>query len=263
MVLRQKSWLSRRRLLAVALLCVMLYGSGMLAQTSGILRQETGQTQVGNPTAVVSIEGQVVDALTSEPIRQVALTLTIVETAAQMEVRRDRPPRTRTTTDAAGSFAFGNLPPGRYQLQGDKTGYVPAVYSTQPGQIRTLRDGLDLTQSGIIAPLDIVISSEGGMIQGVVMEGDAPRAGAYLTLFPETLTSGDQRLRRGANSEGSGQFVIRNVAPGNYRLFAWEQRFSFRELEERDLQPYQSSGVRVRVEENALERVEVPIIARP
>jgi len=565
MVTRLNSTLARTGWVIGPLLCLMLSENGALAQTPP-----------GIPEEFVSLKGQVVDALSGEPIRQVALTLTIVENNAQLAERRDRPPRIRTTSDSAGNFLFRNLPPGRYQLQGEKTGYVMAAYSDRPGQIRTLlsgkpgqdltgivfklipqgviagkvldefgepmanaslrllrqmdyfprirdrfsgggtnalgeyligdlppgryilfvepnpgrssrgamlkqgqeeqdtyiptyypgtadaeaaasiqlgagqqvrgidvwlqkgrlyrisgqvsglephrinlipvsadeqaprrpfqgiqndrdggfvisgvlpgeyqlmalrfaengppqylgtspvsvrnrdveglvvqsvplgpisiagritmeesggslsgagvglqrlgppvpfltdgntkmqedgvftienispgkysvnvsypegdtwyvkritagptdvlRDGLDLTQSGTIAPLDIVISPEGGMIQGVVREGDAPRAGACLTLFPETLTSGDQRLRRGTNSDESGQFVIRNVAPGNYRLFAWEQRFSFRDLEEQDLQPYQSSSVRVRVEENASQRVEVPVIPLP
>jgi protocatechuate 3,4-dioxygenase beta subunit len=166
--------------------------------------------------------------------------------------------------EADGSFAIGNITPEKYWVdvsypEGD-TWYVKRITA---GTTDVLRDGLDLTQSPAVAPLEIVISPEGGMIQGVVLEGELPRAGAYVTLFPETLTEADQASRRGANTDESGQFVIRNVTPGSYRLFAWEQRFAYRDLEEQDLRPYQASAVSVRVEENASKRVEVPLIPFP
>ena len=62
------------------------------------------------------------DSGSNAPIRRAVVTLSTVEARPQDAV---------AWTDATGRFAFGYLPPGRYELRVTKNGYQPAVYGAE------------------------------------------------------------------------------------------------------------------------------------
>jgi hypothetical protein len=88
---------------------------------------------------------------------------------------------------------------------------------------REIKDGqIDLTNSAT-APLSILLASDGGTIDGNVQTADGqPSAGTELTIAPSDEYDGRSDLLKRATTDATGNFHIKDVAPGDYRVYAWE-----------------------------------------
>jgi hypothetical protein len=74
--------------------------------------------------------------------------------------------------------------------------------------------------------LRITVSLTAAEIKGSVMnpDGGAPTA-AFVTLMPDRPPTALYRpeLHQRVKTDASGQFVVGNVVPGTYRVYAWER----------------------------------------
>ena len=73
-------------------------------------------------------------------------------------------------------------------------------------------------------PIQIVIGTDGGSISGSVLasvSGTMPNA--VVALVPDAFDLRNRSdLYRSATTDAQGNFRSASVAPGNYKLFAWE-----------------------------------------
>ena len=122
-------------------------------------------------------------------------------TASAGEVTRTA---TTVTGERAGTVVLPDLPvPASYTVTVSGAGYA-----TQTRQV-------DLGPEGV-EPLDIVMTSVGGVVEGTVTEtGGGGLAGAGLTLDGPTGT-----YKTMASSDGSGTFRLSGIDPGQYVLTA-------------------------------------------
>jgi protocatechuate 3,4-dioxygenase beta subunit len=124
-----------------------------------------------------------------------------------------------------GSFHLENIGPDRYDLMvsgalGNR--YVKAV---RAGGIDALTNGLDLS-SGSPGQIDVVLGANAGRITGVVngQRSGQPVTGATAVLIPQTKERRIQTASYKVSSSGEdGRFTFTGIAPGDYRIFAWEQ----------------------------------------
>jgi len=139
-------------------------------------------------------------------------------TETSVSVRRDDQSNPGSDENAAedGTFSLRKLIPGIYRLnvKAPESLYVKSI--TQDG--RDVREsGVDLQAGGMSIAVQVVLSANGGSIEGLVENG----AGAHVTLIPSdshgALTP-DHVTIVGTD----GHFVFAVVAPGRYKLFAWE-----------------------------------------
>jgi len=71
--------------------------------------------------------------------------------------------------------------------------------------------------------VDIVASSNGGIVNGMVVEGkNQPVADAVVVAVPEVRMRGRVDRYRQTVTDQSGHFSLRGIRPGDYMLFAWE-----------------------------------------
>ena len=122
-----------------------------------------------------------------------------------------------------GSFTIMDIQPGRYQV--NIFGQPDDCYlkSVRLGDQEALESGLDLTR-GIGGALEITLSSNGGQVEGVVLNaGDQPETGATVVLAPAEARRSQLRLYKDVTTDQYGRFVIKGIAPGGYKLFAWEE----------------------------------------
>ena len=110
-------------------------------------------------------------------------------------------------------------------------------------------------------PLDIQIRADGGRITGTVFDAsDTPSAGAQITLVPE----GDLRSRldryRTAITGSDGTFTIRGVAPGDYRVFGWDNLEPNAYLNVDYIKSHQDLGIPVRVSPSQSSSVSLRLI---
>ncbi|HLK46496.1 MAG TPA: carboxypeptidase-like regulatory domain-containing protein [Bryobacteraceae bacterium] len=158
-----------------------------------------------------TIAGVVFDAGNNAPIRRAVVTLSTVEARPQDAV---------AWTDGQGRFAFGYLPPGRYELRVSKNGYQAAVYGTdsprRPPGIITIDAGE--TRGDLVFRLQLVTT-----ITGTVTDdhGD-PLPGVSVAAMRWGWQRQKRRLLPGpsAQSDAEGHYRLTNIAPGSYALVA-------------------------------------------
>ena len=69
-------------------------------------------------------------------------------------------------------------------------------------------------------------------------------------------------LYKKTRTDSSGRFRLFGIAPGDYKLFSWEQVEEGIWLDADFLRPLESRGKPVRVNEGRIENVDVTVIAR-
>jgi hypothetical protein len=120
------------------------------------------------------------------------------------------------------SFAFADVVPGSYLLSVN----VPAPYYLKSAILdgRDMsREPISLTQSA--GPVDIVLGDDAGSLQGTLQDSDGnPAAGWVMALQ-------DGRPPVAVPASPDGRFKIANLAPGDYRVFGWDD---FQEVEYAD-----------------------------
>jgi hypothetical protein len=90
------------------------------------------------------------------------------------------------------------------------------------GQTDVLRDGLTVSEPGKIS-LEIVLAPDGGQINGVVLgKDDKPVGGATVVLVPEPALRGRSDRFADSFTDQNGRYQFENVAPGDYKVFAWD-----------------------------------------
>ncbi len=128
---------------------------------------------------------------------------------------------TEQITGANPNPTLKNLPPGRYWLAVSKLPDGFYLKEARFGQQDVLESGLDL-QPGDASSLDLVIGP--GAAELVVTaraEGASAAARAIVTLVPKD-PKGRTGLYRVVLADDKGTVRLRNVVPGEYLVFAWE-----------------------------------------
>src|SRR4030095_16245835 len=108
--------------------------------------------------------------------------------------------------------------------------------------------------------LEVLLSPNGGQLDGTIVDYDQkPQRGIQTVLIPDRLR--DRRgLYRTAATDQNGHFVIRTVAPGDYKLFAWEDLEPFAYNDPDILRKYEERGTAVKIAESSKMNVEVNVI---
>lgn len=128
-----------------------------------------------------------------------------------------------TPVETNGTFAVPSVPPGRFRI-GAISGLPPEFYIADVRQnaMSVFDSGFDI-DSRNTEPIEIIVSNGAGVVDGIVAEGPVkPAAGALVALVPDAKRFENRALFATATADTSGKFVLRGIAPGDYRLLAWE-----------------------------------------
>jgi hypothetical protein len=113
------------------------------------------------------------------------------------------------------------LSPGSYSVYAAIANNL-LTKSIRAGQIDVLREGLTVSEAGKIS-LEIILVPDGGEIEGVVLDkDDKPVAGATVLLVPEAPFRGRRDRFGNLITDQNGRYKFENVAPGDYKVFAWD-----------------------------------------
>jgi Carboxypeptidase regulatory-like domain len=157
-----------------------------------------------------------------------------------------------------GTFSFLQINPGTYHLV--MAGLPPDYFVKKAtlGAVDVLRNGLTVERSRDV-PLEITISSNGARIQGTVMDADGHVVpGGTVTLIP--TDPGRSDLYRTYTTGTNGEFSMRGIPPGSYKLYAWNEFESGAQHDPDFMQPYAQFGTAIEIEEGALQHVNLNII---
>jgi hypothetical protein len=166
----------------------------------------------------------------------------------------------RSGTKEDGSFALPGLEPGVYQVtaQAPEDLYLKAVRWSDRD---VMQSGLDLTGGAAESRLVVVMSANGGQIDGVVEDDQsAPVAVAMVTLVPAGAAA-SKSLFKTAMTSPAGHFHMQGIAPGSYKLFAWEDADPNQVMYDPDfLKPFDSQAQSVEIAEGSRKSVQLTLI---
>ncbi len=146
------------------------------------------------------------------------------------------------------SVQIENAPPGKY------------VKSIRFGDREIKNAEIDLS-GGSGAALNIVLGADGGEVDGNVQNASGqPAAGTPITLAPAEEFEGRWDLLKRAVTDDSGNFRIKDVAPGEYKVFAWEADIDDRTQSPEFRKPFEDRSAPVTVGPNEKAAVQVNVI---
>jgi protocatechuate 3,4-dioxygenase beta subunit len=161
-----------------------------------------------------------------------------------------------------GSFAL-KMEPRAWSIA--VTGAPPNAYikSARAGETDVLDAGLNLAGGGAPSRLEIVLSNAGAKVDATVLDdAGQPVAGVRVVLVPEPRRRAHGRLFKDATTDGGGRISLTGIAPGDYKLFAWEdvEEEAYRDPEY--LRAYEDRGEKISFEEGETKRALLKPIAR-
>jgi protocatechuate 3,4-dioxygenase beta subunit len=146
-----------------------------------------------------------------------------------------------------GTFLFREIPQGNYRVIFFP---VPAgFYLHSGGAVDVLETGVTVGLGHSPAALELVLSSRAGRIDGTVESDDQVVAGVSVVLVPDGKDRGEPNYYRQAVTDQSGRFAMRNIVPGDYTLFAWEQIDRGAYFDPEFLAQYEDRGRAIHIEE--------------
>jgi hypothetical protein len=175
---------------------------------------------------------------TSAPLSPVELTATQV------------PNREQTVMEIVGAE------PNSYSVEIDP--YNAYVRAATSGSTDLLQNDLLVLEDGRVAPIEIVLSSDGGEVGGNVKSPDHDSSATVL-LIPER---GSSKEIKSAATQATGEFHFEHVRPGEYVLLAFDRA---EDLEYRNpdvLTSYLSSATHVSVPPRQLVKATLELIQR-
>jgi hypothetical protein len=165
----------------------------------------------GPALSVGTIAGMVVDAGNNSPIRRAVVTLSTVEAHPQDAV---------TWTDGNGRFAFGYLPPGRYELRVDKNGFQPALYGTDSP--RRPPDAITLAAGEIRSDFVFRLQQVATILGTVTDEQGDPLARVSVSAMHWGWQRQKRQLLPGprAMTDSNGHYRLAGMPPASYVVVA-------------------------------------------
>jgi len=160
-----------------------------------------------------------------------------------------------------GSFTLSNVRPDQYNLFAFELPDGYYVKSIRMGDEDVLDAGLNLSD-GAGAPISIVLSPGAAQIEGIVQNGKRQGAtGALVVLIPRDDKRRDQMQHyRTTTSDQYDRFVLRNVHPGAYKLFAWEDLEYDAFIDPDFVRPVENQGAPLTISENNRSRIQLRLI---
>ncbi len=161
--------------------------------------------------------------------------------------------------DSDGAFSLHDVSPDVYALNvyaGIAGKYVKSVRFGD----REITDGqLDLSQPSD-GKLDIVLGSDVGQLLGGVQNSSGdPAVGALVTLVSKQ--EGRTDLFKVSNVDQNGNFTLKDVAPGEYMAFAW-QDVDVNMVQSPDFRkPFESKGVSVSIAPSGQASIQLKMIS--
>ena len=134
--------------------------------------------------------------------------------------------------------------------------------AAQLGDEEALSDGLALTATETTpGTLELLLSPNGGRVEGVVLNDESqPFSGAQVVLVPEGRRRKMRHLFKTATSDQNGAFSLPGIAPGQYKIFAWEAVEQGAWQDNDFLRDYEKESEDFEVQENDALAVELDLI---
>jgi hypothetical protein len=156
-----------------------------------------------------------------------------------------------------GTFTFHEVPEGSYRINFFP---IPAGFYLRASSADVLETGITVGRGHSPPPFELILSPGAGRIDGTVTGDEQAVPGASVVLVPDGKGRGQPNNYRQATTDLLARFALRNVPPGDYTLFAWEQIDRGAYFDPEFLARYEDRGKAVHVEEGGHVSVKLEVI---
>jgi len=159
-----------------------------------------------------------------------------------------------------GAFSLKDISEGTYKLNID--GISPDCYvkSIRYGMSDAMQEGFTV-QRGADATLEVTVSSRGARLKGTVADVDGlPASGVWVVLVPEEAHRTEFRLYKSKTTDQHGNFEVRGIAPGDYKVFSWEAVESQAWEDPEFLKPFEQKGEKITLQDGDQKTLNVTAI---
>ena len=163
------------------------------------------------------------------------------------------------TPTADGTFSIQRVQPGDYKVAVRGLGPNMYIKEARLDQVDVMA-GVKIGDR-VSGQLEVTLSYNAGSVDATITDAALkPVSGVQAVLIPDGQR--DRReLYKTAVTDQNGKVSLRGLAPGDYRLYAWEDLEPFSYFDSEVLRQYEQQGKPVRVKESAKETVDMKIIA--
>lgn len=164
---------------------------------------------------------------------------------------------------ANGAFVLASVNAGSYQVHINSLCEGCYLKAARSGGEDVLIRGLEVAAGTSPPPLELVYSSNAGKLEGAVIREDGlPASGATVMLVPDPPFRVRSDRFNQSNTDQYGHFTAPGVAPGKYRVLAWED-FDYESFEDPDLlKAVEADGLSVEISENEKKTVQPKMIPK-
>ena len=176
-------------------------------------------------------------------------------------LRRALGANSEAVVDGVREITASELPVAGYSLRVDFI--PPGLYLADIRLgLRSIYDNPTVhVTAGMTEPIDVVFASDGGSVTGTAGTSDSPAR--WVTLVPANHRRGNLALYKSTAVAG-GRFRIANIAPGEYKLFAWTKLLFGREDQDADfIAAFEQFGQPVLVTAGQMTRAQVETVSDP
>ncbi|HEY2381052.1 MAG TPA: carboxypeptidase regulatory-like domain-containing protein [Terriglobia bacterium] len=165
------------------------------------------------------------------------------------------------TVAADGTFTMAGITPGDYALK-VTAGSRAYVKSARFGGIDALNPPFHIDAGA--GELDIAVSSNSGSLDAIVFDDkQSPIPDATIVLVPEPPKRNRTDLYDALGTDATGHAHLTGLAPGDYRIFAWDDIPADAWQDSDFIRPYESRGILIHVLEGNADTVQLDLISRP
>ena len=148
---------------------------------------------------------------------------------------------------------------------------TPVPAALQNTYVKSVRmGGEDVLERGVHIQgqpprdMEIVIGVNGGIVQGVLVDRrQQPVPNAVVAIVPAPTLRMRTDLYKSTMSDGNGRFRMLGLAPGDYRLFAWEYIEEGIWFDPGFMSSVEIRGKSIRISEGTSQSIELPLLVDP
>ena len=163
--------------------------------------------------------------------------------------------------DANHQFTLKDLMEGDLNVRvegASKDCYIKQMFF---GQTLVKDDVIGATK-GTNPALEITISARGARVQGAVTDKEGlPAAGVWVVAVPDEARRTLLRLFKAQTTDQYGKFDLHGLAPGEYKLFAWDEVEEHAWEDGEFLRPFEARGTKIEVRDEDSATLNLKVIS--
>ena len=161
-----------------------------------------------------------------------------------------------------GSFTLSNVAQDRYRLSPFNLPDGYYIKSIRLGEQDVLESPIDLT-GGVVGTLDVVLGANAGQVEGAVTNAKQdPAPGATVVLVPRAPKRREQsQFYKITTSDQNGHFLIKNVDPGEYQAYAFEDVEFGAYMDPDFIKPVENRSQALSLHEGGREKLQLDLIS--